>query len=656
MTDTLKHIADHPLEALSMKEVEQAVETVRTSPAFGHDLKYVYIALEEPPKNSLISWVPGVELERLVLVVVYEPSKRLASEVIVSITSNEIISVTPCPGMHPPIMSDEFDLDSNAVKADPRWQLAMEKRGITDLSSVEVHSWPAANPGLPADLLGRRIGRAVSVVREEILDNPFVRPVEGVVAIVDRDTHEVIEVIDEEIMPIPSGNGRYDTEASGPMRTDLLPIEVIQPQGPSFNIIGNEIKWQKWTLRVSLHPLEALVLHRVTYDDQERVRSILHRASLSEMVVPYGDPDTAHWWMAAFDAGEVMIGALSNSLALGCDCLGDITYLDSVHVKPNGDLNVIKNAICIHEEDYGILWKHTDARSGTTEVRRSRRLVVSSIATVGNYEYGFFWYFYLDGTIQMEVKLTGIMQFKSIEPGVSDPFSPTVSTGLGAPNHQHFFNFRLDMDVDGNVNSVYEVEAEPIPMGEENPYGNCFKIKKTHLTTEQDAIRDAFYERNRYWLVTNQSVKNSFGGPVGYKLVPHASSTLLVDPESSVAKRATFASHTLWVTPYEPGERHASGDYPNQHKGGDGLPLWTAGNRDISNGDIVLWHSFGTTHLPRPEDWPIMPVEYTGFTLKPVGFFNGNPALDVPPSPVCGVSRSPKTANTASEITDHTCH
>ena len=79
----------------------------------------------------------------------------------------------------------------------------------------------------------------------------------------------------------------------------------------------------------------------------------------------------------------------------------------------------------MHEEDYGILWKHHDLQGGTTEVRRSRRLVVSFIATVGNYEYGFYWYFYLDGNIQLEVKLTGIVSTMAIEPGDAVRRSPT---------------------------------------------------------------------------------------------------------------------------------------------------------------------------------------------------------------------------------------
>src|SRR5207249_4829442 len=169
-------------------------------------------------------------------------------------------------------------------------------------------------------------------------------------------------------------------------------------------------------------PYEGLLLHAITLDE----RSIVHRASISEMVVPYGDPGPRHGWKNAFDAGEWGLGRMVNSLELGCDCLGEIRYLDAVFANEHGQPDVHKNAICIHEEDYGILWKHWDMQGGTTEVRRSRRLVVSSISTVGNYEYGFYWYFYLDGTIQHEVKLTGIMSTMAVDP---------AAPGGGKPSH-----------------------------------------------------------------------------------------------------------------------------------------------------------------------------------------------------------------------------
>ena len=452
------------------------------------------------------------------------------------------------------------------------------------------------------------------------------------IATVDGARGEVLEVLDYGVVPLPPETGSYLPEDHQPLRSDLTPLDIVQPEGPSFTIDSNLIQWQKWSLRVSMDPNDGLVLHTVGYLDGGRVRPVLHRASITEMVVPYGDPGPLHGWKNAFDAGEWGLGRMVNSLKLGCDCLGVISYLDATLSTERGEPYVVEQAICVHEEDYGILWKHQDMQGGgRTEVRRSRRLVVSSISTVGNYEYGFYWYFYLDGTIQHEVKLTGILSTRAMAPGEASRFAPAIAPGLAAPVHQHLFCARLDLEIDGPVNEVYEVTTEPLQTGDENPWSNGFVPVVRRLESEQEAQRDVDSASGRYWKFVNPEVHNRLGEPVAYKLLPSATPTMLAHPNSSVGRRAGFARHNLWVTPFHPDERRGAGDYPNQHAGGDGLPRWTAHNRPLTGTAIVAWHTFGVTHIPRPEDWPVMPVEYTGFHLIPVGFFAANPALDVPP-------------------------
>jgi primary-amine oxidase len=285
----------------------------------------------------------------------------------------------------------------------------------------------------------------------------------------------------------------------------------------------------------------------------------------------------------------------------------------------------------MHEEDYGVLWKHSDLFTGSKETRRQRRLVISFFTTVGNYDYGFYWYLYLDGTIQCEAKATGV-PFTSAFPEQGHPYATEVAPGLGAPFHQHLFSARLDMMVDGLTNAVEEVEAVRVPVGDDNPYGNAFREARTRLERESDAQRMADQSRARTWHVVNPEVRNRFGRPVGYALYPEGLPTLLADESSSIHQRAAFATRHLWVTAYDPAERYSAGDFVNQHPGGGGLPTWTAADRSVDGADVVLWHTFGLTHFPRPEDWPVMPVDYAGFTLKPIGFFDRNPTLDVPPS------------------------
>ncbi|MGL6338802.1 MAG: primary-amine oxidase, partial [Waterburya sp.] len=371
-------------------------------------------------------------------------------------------------------------------------------------------------------------------------------------------------------------------------------------------------------------------LYTIGYEDQGQLRPILYRASLAEMVVPYGDPRPQHFRKNAFDVGEHGVGMLANSLTLGCDCLGEIYYFDAVLTNSRGDVSITKNAVCMHEEDFGILWKHSDWRLDAVDVRRSRRLVVSFITTVDNYEYGFFWYFYQDGTIQYEVKLTGILLCGAA--AGTTKYGTIVAPELNAIVHQHFFSMRLDFDVDGVNNSIYEVDSHAEPMGDDNPYGNAFYARSTLLPTEQAAQRIIDPLKARYWKVVNPTRMNGLGQPVGFKLMPGDNILPFAHPQSPILRRAGFMTKHLWVTPYQAKEKYSAGDYPNQHIGNEGLPKWTEADRNIENTDLVVWYTFGHHHIPRPEDYPIMPVAYTGFTLKPVGFFDRNPALDVPPS------------------------
>jgi primary-amine oxidase len=392
------------------------------------------------------------------------------------------------------------------------------------------------------------------------------------------------------------------------------------------------VQWQKWRFRIGFTPREGLVLYTIGYEDQGRVRPIIYRASLVDMVVPYGDPHPNHGRKNAFDVGEYGIGVLANSLELGCDCLGEIQYFDAQLTDSRGQVVRLKNAVCLHEEDHGILWKHIDWRTNETEVRRSRRLVVSFIATVGNYEYGFYWYFYQDGTLEFQIKLTGILNTGALPAGDTRKYGTLVAPQLYAPNHQHFFNVRLDMMVDGLENSVYEVHTAAEPLGPDNPLGNAFSEQATLLRRETDAQQLVDPLRGRYWRIVNPSVMNSLGQPVAYKLVPGDNIMAFAHEAASVSRRAAFITRHLWVTPYSPSERYAAGDYPNQHPGGAGLPEWTRAERSIENTDIVVWYTIGQHHIPRPEEWPVMPVSYIGFSLKPSGFFDRNPALDVPPA------------------------
>jgi len=629
----------HPLSPLTGDEIKAARQIVFDSgrAAVANDaLRFAYVALCDPPKEvvrAVDSGEPGASarLDRQVRMVLLQGPEADVVEAVVSVTGGEVVRWEVVEDVRPPLQIEEAYAAQLALAECEEWNAALDRRGVVDRSLVQVDPWPAGTFGLEHEKR-RRITKCLAYLRESADDNGYARPLEGLLAIVDMGRGEVLEVLDYGTVPIPPTSGSYYPEHNGPLRTDLKPLSITQPEGPSFEVDGNLVKWQKWSLRVNMDPLEGLVLSTIGYEDGGRVRPIVYRASVSEMVVPYGHPSPMHWWKSAFDAGEWGLGRMANSLTLGCDCLGEIHYFDDVFADERGKPHTKSNAICMHEEDYSILWKHVDMVSGRSEVRRSRRLVVSSIATVGNYEYGFYWYFYLDGTMQLEVKLTGIMSTMAVEGDDPGEHARMVAPGLAAPYHQHLFNVRLDIEIDGPDNAVFEVDAVPSPTGDGNPVGSAFGTTTTLLETELRARRSADPSRSRTWRIANRNRHNGLGQPTAYKLLPSATPTLLAGPESSIGRRAAFAAHNLWVTPFSPEERRAAGDYPNQHEGGAGLPAWTARDRDVVDTDIVLWHSFGITHIPRPEDWPVMPVEYTGFSLIPFGFFDRNPALDVPPS------------------------
>jgi primary-amine oxidase len=619
----------HPLSPLSGEEITRAVGLLRDSGRLDGSSRFVSVGLHEPRKAAVLAFdADGTSTAREAAAVVLDKADGAAYEALVSLSDGAVARWERVPGGQPQVLLEEFFECEETVKADAGVQEALRLRGITEFDGVMVDPWSAGHYGDEEE--GRLLRALIWIKMGGPDDNGYAHPVENLIVYVDTNAKRVVKIEDHGVVPVPQQPGNYTPDVVAP-RTDLKPIEITQPEGTSIGIDGHQVRWQKWRFRVGFTAREGLVLHTLRYTDGDRERSVLYRASLSEMVVPYGDPAPTHRRKNAFDAGEYNIGTLANPLELGCDCLGEIHYFDGVVADGDGNPVTIPNAVCLHEEDYGLLWKHTDFRTEKTEVRRSRRLVISFIATVGNYEYGFFWYLYQDGTIQYEVKLTGIMSTGAVPRGTTPAHGQLLNAeGLYAPIHQHVFNMRLDFDVDGAANSVYEIDTVTDPEGPENPLGNAYRTVATLLETERAAQRDVSLDRARYWKVVNPHERNAVGEPTGYVLKPHGTVVPFVRPDASVMKRAGFMAHHLWVTPHEDDERHAAGDYPNQHQGGEGLPRWTAADRRVTDTDLVVWYTFGSHHVARLEDWPVMPVQYAGFAIQPHGFFDRNPALDVP--------------------------
>ncbi|KQR49832.1 tyramine oxidase [Microbacterium sp. Leaf161] len=628
----------HPLDPLTGAEIAAARAVLESAGLLGETVRVPMLLPDEPTKQELAAWTPGSPIDRRIDATLLDTATGVATEVVVSITRGEVVRNVRVPNDAPPYgqpqyLFEEYERAAAIAKASPEWQAAMTRRGLAD--HMEFAFCGPLAPGYTgrADEVGRRVIRSLTFLKYDENDSPWAHPVEGLVVHIDLTAGSVIRIDDEGDVPVPAGHGNYYPEVQGAARTTLKPIEITQPEGPSFAVTGSLVEWENWSMRVSFNAREGLVLHDVAFDG----RSVLSRASVPEMVVPYGDTAPGRFWISYFDAGEYLLGKNANHLELGCDCLGVIRYLDGYVADDHGHPVRIPNVVCMHEEDYGILWKHTDL-AGRSDVRRSRRFVVSYFSTIGNYDYGFYWHFYLDGSIEVVAKATGIVFAGAGEPGVRQKHATELAPGVFAPVHQHLFCARLDVAIDGDENRLFEIDAQRIPMGPDNPFGNAFTWSETQLSTESAAQRDADSSVARAWEVQSTSRTNHVGRPTAYHLIPQPTALLMADPESSVAARAAFATRHLWATQHEQGQIWPAGRYPNAHQGGSGLPEYTAGDRSLDGEDIVLWHTFGLTHFPRPEDWPIMPVDYAGFWFKPNGFLDQNPAMGVPESSQAHVS------------------
>jgi primary-amine oxidase len=635
-------MVNHPLDPLSAEEIRRVAAIVRRDRGVGAGWRFASIELKEPAKAELPRPAePALEsgelARREAVVVCWNRADGQAYRATVSLTADAVGAWEHLPGQQPNMTVDEWHECDVMLRSHPAVIEALARRGITDRSLVLSDMWAYGAALVPERYAGRRIGWCDVWYRGSERGNPYAHHLSGLHPVVDLNAMELLELEDsyqEGQAPEAAGQvrGEYLPDLL-PMRLrEVAPLQVSQPDGVGFTLDGTLLSWQNWQLRLGFNYREGLVLHQVAFRDGGRLRPVAHRLSFAEMVVPYRDASPDHYRRTAFDIGEWGLGFMTTSLTLGCDCLGEITYLDAVVHDSAGEPQVIQNAICVHEEDSGVLWKHVDERAGA-EVRRARRLVVSFHVTVANYEYLVYWRFYQDGSIECEVRATGIMVTSHTAAPGSRPANGTlVDQGIYAPFHQHFIVARLDLDVDGTDNTVYASESKAAAPGSDDPHALGLTVTSTPLRTEAEGKQDYDWGTQRGWKVVNDNVTNGLGTPVGYKLIPSATFPPLLDPASPAFKRAQVIGHTLWVTPYRGDERWPCGDFPVQAEHDTGLPAWTAADRPIENTDVVLWYVFGLHHVTRPEDWPVMPADIVSFWLKPFGFFDRNPALDVPPS------------------------
>lgn len=619
-------------------------------------IKFNSITLREPKKQEYKAWQngKGPKPPRRAFVTILELPTAKTSEVLVNLNTNQVEEFKAINEVMPTLTLEDLDICERVCRADAGVIEACREIGITDMSKVYIDAWAI---GIDERWgFETRLQQGLVYYRHSEYDNQYAHPLDFSV-VVDTEREKVLSVdirrVNGQRVPMPFDSHNYLPEfISEHYNYDLLkPIEITQPKGVSFSMRGNEISWAGFNMHIGFNFREGIVLSDVRVFDQiqQRERKMFNRISVVEMVVPYGCPDGPHHKKHAFDVGEYGTGLMTNPLTLGCDCKGAIHYLDAIVSTGKGEAAVIKNAICIHEEDNGLLFKHTDYRDGKVVSARDRKLIISQIITAANYEYCFYHIFTLDGTYKLEVKLTGMLNTYVLHDSESAaPYGTEVAKRITAHNHQHIFSLRIDPEIDGPNNTVVQSDAvaseEPVGSAA-NKYGNGFYSKKTPLKTSAQAAVDYCHETSRTWDIINPSVQHPFAKkPVGYKMISRESPPLLAKPGSVVYKRGGFARKTLWVTPYRDYELFPAGDYVCQSTGEDGHPQngtvvdWAARDESIENTDIVCYLQFGLTHFPRAEDFPIMPGEPVSIMLRASNFFDRNPALWVPPSELKGNS------------------
>jgi primary-amine oxidase len=626
----------HPLDPLTWQEHWTVLEVLRDAGRYTEQTGVALVTLQEPLKPDVWQWTPGRLLPRIAHAVLLEEDGTY--EAVVDLAARRLLSWTHIPGAHAHWLGFEFEAMVADVKAHPDFIDAMRRRGITDFSFIDCGGGPPGYFGIPEEE-GRRIAH-VGCYDARGVRNTYTRTIEGLTIVYDMGAREVIRVVDEGVVPVPATVADYDDAALGPLQPPLPPITITQPLGPGFIMDGHRVTWQNWSFHVRPDHRKGMIISLVQWRDGERWRPIMYQGSLSEIFVPYMDPAMAWYTRTVLDLGEYVAGGLAKPMTPGMDCPAHAVWLNQIVVLDNGRPHDVPRVICLFERVPGeVSWRHGE------DGRPRRDLVARMTVVLGNYDYIIDWVFQQDGAIRVMVGATGIPEVKIVAERDAvtaadgggarraDAYGRFVADNIVAVNHDHYFSFRLDLDVDGPVNRFHadRLELERLPA--DHPRRSLWVQREHVLRRERDAHLSMDMHRPALWRVASPSARNAAGYATSYQLVPGHNVHTLLSEDDYPRRRAGFIDHHLWVTPYAADERFAAGMYPTLSRPGAGLPQWTAANRSIEDTDIVLWYTLGMHHVVRAEDWPVMPVAWHSFELRPFDFFSENPALRLPRVP-----------------------
>lgn len=646
--------AVHPLDPLDADELATIGAVLKRSGRFSADANFAWIALQEPDKRVVQAFKPGAEFPRRATLDAIDYAQRKAFAVVVDVKKREIVSVTDLAGRQPGLTDRDTDIAKDVLDADPRIKAALVARGLDVRrkvsESVAVQYAPVGHdPGLARE--GGRLMRAFFGSDQDAI-NEFSPFLDGLSAVVDLYARQVVRLQDEAGAPrsaVP--HDIFDRKVRG--GAVGAPREPRSRAGrKSFSVERNVIRWRNWQLRYAFNLREGLVLYQVGFEDQGRRREILYRASVSEIVTAYGDASDFWSWLELFDEGVFGLGASAVAVEPGREVPANASVLDPV--LPDAEQPRFSarppRRVYVYERDAGNLMYYR--QGDLTFHARARELVIGSLASFGNYVYGINWVFREDGSFRFEAELAGEVltklvrqqtcaicaaiatgpgadgESRAVTPDGDDRYGTLVHPGLVAANHQHWFNLRLDFDIDGAANAVME-NNRVHPAGPRHDAGDTRALTASHtvLGTSVDAVRDMNEETGRSWTIYNPAVVSREGRPAGYTLAP-MENAMTIFPPTRRQGSAAFTAHHVWVTPYRAGELFAGGRYPNQAPPDDADTLARyAGAESIYDRDIVVWYSLGMTHFPRVEDYPVMSSARLSVTFQPDGFFPRNPAV-----------------------------
>ncbi|SPO06756.1 related to copper amine oxidase [Cephalotrichum gorgonifer] len=607
----------HPLDPLTVDEVRKASQDLTIHLNIDStSIRFKVIDLFEPVKDQVLDFLQrdGPTPDRCARVYYQVRNSAVLSKAKVNITTGAVEHTVELPDSQGPVDWVEYELVNKTCSEHPVVLAEVAKLKLPGGSRIVNDPW-AYGTDDPKER--RRLFQCYmyAAMDDHPEANHYSIPL-PLAPIFDAHTMELVQLeklpmgvgaeLDAETQPwTPVKPVEYSADLLGEenLRKGLKPLQVIQPEGPSFTITGRKVQWQKWSFQLGWSLREGPVLHDVRYDDTP----LFYRVSMSEMTVPYGDPRSPYHRKQAFDLGDSGFGLTSNSLTLGCDCLGLIAYFDGVRVASDGTPVVMPNVVCMHEIDDGVGWKHTNFRNGMSSVVRDRKLVIQCTSTVANYEYILAFVLDQAANLHIEVRATGILSTMPIRPGLKEsPWGTVVAPGVLGVNHQHLFCVRVDPILDGNSkNTVVYDDAVPVPSDSVvNPSGCAFRVETTPI--KKPGGYDLDLSKGRVYKIINPSrINNISGKPAGYKLQASPSQMIMMGKETFNHRRGLFASRPIWVTRYRDDELWAAGEFTNQSREDTGLAAYSERDENVENEDVVLWHSFGITHITRPEGKPL---------------------------------------------------